>query len=242
MARKRMIDPGIWDSEDFSNLDNFAKLIWIGLFSQADDEGRGKAKSTYLKSILFPYSEDNNLAKKVDKALTEIAKCMSITFYKNEGNEYYQLENWNRWQKVDKPQKSKISPCCESSLIIRRTIGEQSAKARELFPPNKIEKNRIENKRDKNACACTREEISLELPSINIDCEIPANFDLKLVSQAISKSDYLKKVTSLRWFVDNYEKIVSGYYKNLQTKQIEGRAYSQREYKDMISNIDEVIL
>ena len=41
MARKRMIDPAIWQSQDFSRLSMLAKLVFIGLFSYADDEGRG---------------------------------------------------------------------------------------------------------------------------------------------------------------------------------------------------------
>lgn len=53
MARRRMIDPNIWQSEDFSKLSTLAKLVFIGLFSQADDEGRGRAKPIYIKSILF---------------------------------------------------------------------------------------------------------------------------------------------------------------------------------------------
>ncbi len=33
MARKRMIDPNIWQSEDFSKLSTLGKLVFIGLFS-----------------------------------------------------------------------------------------------------------------------------------------------------------------------------------------------------------------
>lgn len=46
MARKRMIDPSIWINEDFGTLSNLAKLVFIGLFSLADDEGRRKSKSS----------------------------------------------------------------------------------------------------------------------------------------------------------------------------------------------------
>ncbi len=170
MARKRMIDPQIWASEDYSELSNFAQLVWIGLFSQADDEGRGKSKPAYLKSILFPYSEDIKLVKKVDSALNEIAKIMSITFYQLDNNEYYQLENWSKWQKVDKPQASKIPPFSEGAKIIRksfaehspnssRKVSEQSATSQLSFSPNKNKKeNRIEQEIKENeniqACAC----------------------------------------------------------------------------------------
>ena len=53
MARKRMIDPNIWESEDFSKLSVLARLVFIGIFSNADDDGRGRGKSAYLKSIIF---------------------------------------------------------------------------------------------------------------------------------------------------------------------------------------------
>ena len=52
VARKRMIDPNIWQSEDFSKLSTLGKLVFIGLFSLADDEGRGRCNPVYLKSTL----------------------------------------------------------------------------------------------------------------------------------------------------------------------------------------------
>lgn len=107
MARKRMIDPNIWNSEDFSKLSSFAKLIFIGLFSQADDEGRGKANPTYLKSILFPYEEAIRAAD-IKKTLSEIASTMSVTFYTHDEKEYYVLDSWDKFQTINKPTPSAI--------------------------------------------------------------------------------------------------------------------------------------
>ena len=45
MARRRMIDPNFWESEDVSRLSLFARLLFIGMISNADDEGRGRALS-----------------------------------------------------------------------------------------------------------------------------------------------------------------------------------------------------
>lgn len=107
------------------------------------------------------------------------------------------------------------------------------------------QKKREEKKREEreNACARTREEISLELPKVNLDCEIPAGFNLQLVSQAVSQSNYLKNVTSLRWLVDNYDKVISGYYKNLNgDSSPEKRSYSQKDYQELFANLDEVEL
>lgn len=107
MARKRMIDPGIWTSEDFSNLSMLARLIWVGLISNADDEGRGKANVAYLKSQLFPYDDELSL-KKIDAALKEIETSMSIEFYEVEGKKYYQLTKWSKFQTINRPTPSQI--------------------------------------------------------------------------------------------------------------------------------------
>lgn len=155
MARKRMIDPSIWESEDFSKLNYFARLVWIGLFSNADDEGRGRAKATYIKSTIFKYDTDEKLTKKVDAALNEIAENMAITFYLDEENEYFQLLNWTKFQRVDKPQNSQLPPLQEQSKIIRRTIGEQSANNRRQVPPSIKEENiREEKLKEESISAC----------------------------------------------------------------------------------------
>lgn len=106
MARRRMIDPNFWQSEDISNLSIFSRLLFIGMFSNADDEGRGRANINYLRSSIFPY--DDITTKQVEAALEEIATHTSITLYVVEGNQYYLFQNWSKWQRVDKPKSSLI--------------------------------------------------------------------------------------------------------------------------------------
>ena len=130
-----MIDPNIWESEDFAKLSYFGRLTFIGLFSNADDEGRGRGKASYIKSIIFPYDEDLRVAD-VDKTLNEIASNMSVIFYTSNENEYYSLENWDKWQRVDRPQASKIKPFDDTCELIRRTIDEQSTNNRRRVPPS----------------------------------------------------------------------------------------------------------
>jgi len=57
MARKRMIDPSIWTNEKFGTLSTLAQVLFIGMISNADDEGRLKASSKYIKAVILPYSE-----------------------------------------------------------------------------------------------------------------------------------------------------------------------------------------
>lgn len=117
MARRRVISPEIWQSEDFNKLSLLARLTFIGLFSNADDEGRGRAKAAYVKSTVFPYDDGMRVAD-IDKALSEIASNVSVTFYAHDGNEYYSLDNWSEWQKVERATPSKL-PSPEEGERIR---------------------------------------------------------------------------------------------------------------------------
>lgn len=122
MARKRMLSPEIWESESFSSLSDFQKIVFIGLISLADDEGRGKANPSYIKSTLFPYDENRRVAE-VKSALSQIARCTSTQFYNVNGSEYYFLSSWKKWQKIDKPSKSKLPPPPNSSGVLESGVG-----------------------------------------------------------------------------------------------------------------------
>lgn len=147
MARKRMVDPNIWQSEDFSKLSSLAKLVFIGLFSLADDEGRGRANPTYLKSSLFPYNEDLRSAD-IEKTLFEISSNMSVIFYSCDGSNYYELLSWDNFQKIDRPTPSQIPAFDENKAEIRRMFDEPSTSNRRALVPNRIEKNK--NRMEKN--------------------------------------------------------------------------------------------
>ena len=130
MARRRMIDPNIWQSEDFATISVLARLVFIGMFSNADDDGRGRAKPVYLKSILFPY-DDNLKAADIENALGEIGAKMSVVFYDHDDNQYYAFTNWTKWQRVDKPQMSKLPEPTNIRECAANDIGRGSPKGKE---------------------------------------------------------------------------------------------------------------
>lgn len=142
-----MIDPNIWESEDFSTLSMLGKVLFIGLFSLADDEGRGKANPVYIRSKLFPYTTEKVRVADIETALSEIAHSMSVTFYTVNGTQYYALTHWNLWQKIDKPSQSNIpgpenaDPFDEDSTNARRGLDEDSLL---------IEKNKNRTEENKN--------------------------------------------------------------------------------------------
>ena len=145
MARRRMIDPNFWVSEDVAKLSVLARLVFLGLVSNADDEGRGRAKPAYLRSLLFPYDERPRLGE-VESALAEIGRHLSVQFYTVEGNRYYALEHWHDWQSIDRPKPSRIPAPPEEET---RRVGEESPKDRRcVADESRLKEKEREKKRN----------------------------------------------------------------------------------------------
>lgn len=141
MARRRMIDPNFWVSEDVAKLSVLARLVFIGLFANADDEGRGRAKPAYLRSLLFPYDDRPRLGE-VENALAEIGRHLSVRFYTVEGNQYYALEHWHDWQSIDRPKPSRLPAPPEDGA---RCVGEESTTNRRCV----ADESRLKEKKPK---------------------------------------------------------------------------------------------
>ena len=54
MARIRSLKPELWLSPQVMNLSHSARLMFVGLITQADDDGRGLADVRRLKAAIFP--------------------------------------------------------------------------------------------------------------------------------------------------------------------------------------------
>lgn len=134
MARRRMIDPNFWQSEDVAKLTIRQRLLVIGLFSNADDEGKGRANIPYIRSIIFPY--DDIPIKDLTQDLLSIAKVISILLYEVDSNSYYKFTNWKKWQRVDKPQQSLLPDAPELLQNDSRMIPES------LLPKRKERKGK----------------------------------------------------------------------------------------------------
>lgn len=159
-----MVDPNIWQSEDFSKLSTLAKLVFIGLFSLADDEGRGRANPTYLKSTLFPYNEDFK-SSDIQNVLIEISRNMSVIFYSYEESSYYELLSWDVFQKIDRPTPSQI-PKFQDNKDFRRLFVEPSSNNRRELGPNRIKDNRIEKEYKRNKLVEIYNSFCTNLPKI----------------------------------------------------------------------------
>lgn len=112
---RRMIDPKIWVNLKVGSLPDLARLLFIGIFSTADDDGRLEAEPKFLKATLFPYDEDKK-AETVRKLRDDCVSSGLIRVYNKNGREYLDIPGWREHQKIrkDRYNPSKLPSFDES--------------------------------------------------------------------------------------------------------------------------------
>jgi hypothetical protein len=113
MARIRTIKPEFPQSETIGRLSRDARLLFVQLWTIADDAGRLRGASRMLASLLYPY--DNDAGKLIDKWLAELDEKECIRRYEVDGSQYIEIINWLKHQKIDRPSVSRIPPFVEGS-------------------------------------------------------------------------------------------------------------------------------
>lgn len=126
MARQRFIWPSMWTDKSFGSLSSDEKVLFISLFSLADDEGRISAEPMFLKAAAFPY--DSMSAKKVTQVRDGVvAKMAHVRLYEANDEAYIALLKWAEYQKPKYAKDSKIPPpLTEDSGNVPGTLEERS--------------------------------------------------------------------------------------------------------------------
>lgn len=108
MARIRSLKPELWLSPQVMNLSHSARLTFVGLITQADDDGRGLADVRRLKASIFP--GDDCTTQQVSAWLTECKEQALVALYDAAPHgSLYQLTGWHH-QKIKKPTPSSYPP------------------------------------------------------------------------------------------------------------------------------------
>ena len=97
-----MINPSIWTNRKFLRCNDFEKLLYIGLFSIADDYGKLWYDILSIKATIFPLDivPENKLSGSIKK-LHDLNLIVS-------DEKVIKIHGWNNHQSVPKPQKSCI--------------------------------------------------------------------------------------------------------------------------------------
>lgn len=126
MARIRTIKPEFPQSESMGRVSRDARLLFVLLWTVADDSGRARASSRLLASLLYPYDDD--APRLIDGWLEELEAEECVVRYEHEGSTYLQVCKWLNHQKIDKPTPSRLPSPDEGSRIL--------ARPRESSPPD----------------------------------------------------------------------------------------------------------
>ena len=97
MPTRRMIDPSFWTSETVGALTRDQRLLFIGLWSNADDQGRIRGHVALVRSCIFPY--DDISLDEIRADLAALSEGAFILCYQVEGREVIQIKNWWTYQR-----------------------------------------------------------------------------------------------------------------------------------------------
>jgi hypothetical protein len=123
MARIRTIKPQFFKNEDIAELSAMTRLLFIGLWTQADRDGRLEDRPKRLKAEIFPYENFD-----IEKGLNELKSAGFIIRYK---------ANVNASGRVLAPEQ----PVTELALIQIVTFSKhqrftgKEAQEESLYPP-----------------------------------------------------------------------------------------------------------
>ena len=133
MARIRSVKPEFFTSLDTADLSIPARFLFIGLWTYADDEGRGIADPRLVKADLHPL-DDQVSSQDIAALLDELEANRRIERYEVDGRPLFQVVNWHH-QKIDRRTPSKY-PAPRRSLGDTATNGQRDRD--EDSPPDRI--------------------------------------------------------------------------------------------------------
>lgn len=150
MARIRTIKPKFWDDIKIGRLPRDARLLFIGLWTFADDLGVVIADPLWLKAKIFPY--DQIQLQQLDAWLKVLEKTGFISHLTAGSESFYYLPTFSRHQLINKPNfedvnirkellDSLLSEITDQSSSDHGTIPDQSGplrgedKEKDIVPP-----------------------------------------------------------------------------------------------------------
>ena len=127
MARKRMISPEYWTDDKTIELTIAERLLFIGMWNFADDEGIITNKPKQIKAQIFPV--DDITHEQVSEMLMRRHGIGLILF--GNSNTLIKIKNWTRYQKINRPTPS--------NYTFRKGIIEDSVSTQETLTPSIVE-------------------------------------------------------------------------------------------------------
>ena len=107
MARIRSVKPELFAHPKLASAPIQARYLLIGLFTQADDDGRLWDSPRALCGALFPHDKRVG-EKQVDEWLKALHDTGTITRYEEKGEKCIEVTNWSVHQRVSHARPSSL--------------------------------------------------------------------------------------------------------------------------------------
>lgn len=104
MARIRNIKPDFWTDEKLVELETWERLLFIGLWNFADDEGYMPYSPKRIKMQIFPGD-----SLEVSRGVQSLISIGAVELFDSEFGQVLHVSKWSKHQKVSNPSQSKYS-------------------------------------------------------------------------------------------------------------------------------------
>lgn len=119
MARARNIKHGFFTNDRLAECDPLARILFAGLWTIADREGRLEDRPKRIKAELLPYDDCNG-----DSLLAQLAEAGFIQRYKSGGSSYIQITNFLKHQNPHVKEAPSTIPAPEGT-VVQPSVSEQ---------------------------------------------------------------------------------------------------------------------
>lgn len=150
MARSRNIKPGFFSNEHLAELDFATRLLFIGLWTEADREGRMEDRPKRLRMALFPADNVD-----VDHMLDDLAASGFIQRYEVDGKRYLQVDSFTKHQMPHHKEIASVIPAPPGRQQMTRHAYEVSPALRQAIFD-----------RDDHECLCCQSHEKLSIDHI----------------------------------------------------------------------------
>lgn len=124
MSRRRFLHPVLWEDEAVAKMTRDERLLFIGMVTIADDEGRLVGSPAHLLGAIYPHDDISPaLVRKWRDGVVD--KNPNVVVYQSAGRDYIHFKKWGEWQKPSHAARSKLP---RPSGKIREEIPEAFAK------------------------------------------------------------------------------------------------------------------
>lgn len=127
--RIRTLKPEIWADEKVGSLSLHARLLFVGLITMADDQGRLQDLPPAILGHVFPH-DDLSLTRVV-RCVDEIVQTGMLVRYEVGGRRYLAFRHWADHQKVNRAVDSRFPqpPVSDPSVKAHGSVSDKSRRA-----------------------------------------------------------------------------------------------------------------